>query len=75
MPQSVEGWEVWDVLERCVGQLRVGPAGPVGLDFSAAFALGAALGYERVGLAELLPAAEAGLMRGLTKLMKDNDQP
>jgi hypothetical protein len=74
VPQSIEGWETWDVLERCAGQLRVGPGGPVGLDFTAALAVGAALGYDAVGLAELLPAA-AGLMRGLAKLVKDDDQP
>jgi hypothetical protein len=77
VPQSVEGWEVWDVLERCAGQLRVGPGGPIGLDFGAVFALGAALGYDRAGLAELLPSAESGLMRGFAKLrsQQNDDQP
>lgn len=66
---------MWDVLERCAGQLRVGPGGPVGLDFGAAFALGAGLGYDATGIAELLPAGEAGLIRGLAKLMRADDQP
>jgi len=45
----------------------MGPAGPVGLDFGAVFLMGDALGVSRSALAELLPAAEAGLMRGLTQ--------
>ena len=45
----------------------MGPSGPVGLDFGAVFLMGDALGVSRPALAEFLPAAEAGLMRGLTK--------
>ena len=63
------GWEVWDVLERCAGQMRIGPAGPVALDFMAVFEMSGALGHSRKALAEFLPAAEAGLIRGLMRRM------
>ena len=45
----------------------MGPMGPVGLDFVAVFQMADALGADRAALAELLPAAEIGLMRGITK--------
>ena len=45
----------------------MGPMGPVGLDFGAVFPMADALGVSRPALAELLPAAEIGLMRGLSK--------
>ena len=57
------------MLERCAGQLRMGSVGPVGLDFTAAFQMSEALGYCPTALGELLPSAEAGLMRGLMRRM------
>ena len=45
----------------------MGPMGPVGLDFAAVFLMADALGMSRAALAELLPAAEIGLLRGLAK--------
>ena len=45
----------------------MGSSGPVGLDFGAVFLMGDALGVSRPALAELLPAAETGLMRGIIK--------
>ncbi len=47
----------------------MGPTGPVGLDFGAAFLMADALGFSRSAIAEFLPAAEAGLMRGILKQM------
>jgi hypothetical protein len=62
-PVSLEGWQVWDVAAKCAGQLRLAPMGGVsGLDFTAAFACGQALSYDLAALAELLPAAEAGMV-------------
>jgi hypothetical protein len=50
------------VLLACQGQLRVAPSGQViGIDIDAA--LGAARGHDLAVLSELLPAAEAGLVR------------
>jgi hypothetical protein len=63
---SLEGWQAWDVAAKCAGQLRLAPVGGVsGLDFTAAFACGRALGYDLVALAELLPAAEAGMVAAI----------
>ncbi|MBK8211483.1 MAG: hypothetical protein IPK78_17575 [Rhodospirillales bacterium] len=61
------GWEAWDVLTRCSGQLRLAPNGSVviGLDLTAAMTLATALGYDARSVAELLPAAEAGLITAL----------
>ena len=66
-PLSLEGWQAWDVALRCVGQLRLAPigSGVSGLDLSAAFACGRALGYDLTALAELLPAAEAGMVAAI----------
>lgn len=54
------------MLQRCSGQLRAIPGAVVGLDFGAALAIGVALGYDATALAELLPAAEAGMVAALT---------
>ena len=58
---------------RCSGQLRLAPhAGIViGIDLAAAFALGAALGHDVYALAELLPAAEAGLVAAINTRLSE----
>ena len=45
----------------------MGAAGPVGLDFGAVFVMGDAFGVSRAAIAELLPAAELGLLRGIAR--------
>ena len=54
---------------RCSGQLRFVPnaAIVIGIDMTAALAIGAALGYDARALAELLPAAEAGLVAAFNR--------
>jgi hypothetical protein len=66
-PVSLEGWQAWDVAAKCAGQLRLAPmgGGVSGLDFAAAFACAHALGYDLVAFAELLPAAEAGMVAAI----------
>ncbi len=66
-PLTDAGWQAWDVLTRCDGQLRLAPNASVviGLDLTAAIALATALGYDVRSVAELLPAAEAGLVKAL----------
>ena len=57
------------MITRCSGQLRLAPNASVviGLDLAAAVALATALGYDARAVAELLPAAEAGLTRALNE--------
>ncbi|MFZ1415339.1 MAG: hypothetical protein WAS73_12285 [Defluviicoccus sp.] len=73
-PITDAGWQAWDVITRCSGQLRLAPqAGIViGIDMSAALVLGAALGHDVHALAELLPAAEAGLVTALNARMSED---
>jgi hypothetical protein len=62
------------VLTRCSGQLRPFPNGVavLGLDLAAAIALATALGYDVRSAAELLPAAEAGMVAAINRcLMPD----
>lgn len=67
-PETEAGWECWDTVERCQAQLRVLPMGGVaGLDFAACFEVAGALGYDLAALAELLPAAEEGLLAAAAK--------
>jgi hypothetical protein len=56
------GWQAWDVTTRCAGQLRLAPSIAIGIDMAAAMTMGAALGHDAYALAELLPAAEAGMI-------------
>jgi hypothetical protein len=66
-PLTDAGWQTWDVILRCTGQLRLVPnaAIVIGIDLAAALSIGAALGHDVYALAELLPAAEAGLVTAL----------
>jgi hypothetical protein len=76
VPVSFEGWQAWDVALKCMGQLRLMPmgGGVSGLDFTAAFACGRALGYDLAALAELLQAAEAGMVAAINdRLMGEPD--
>jgi hypothetical protein len=60
---SQQQHEAWDVLLGCQGQVRFAPSGHViGIDMHAALKIGAARGCNPEILAELLPAAEAGLV-------------
>ncbi|MDD3183580.1 MAG: hypothetical protein PHD48_12385 [Alphaproteobacteria bacterium] len=63
----MEGWQAWDVILRCSGQLRMGGLGIAGLDMEAALKVGEALGYDLHALAELLPSCENGMMEALNR--------
>jgi len=69
------GWQAWDVLTRCAGQLRVVGSSVIGLDLTPMLGIGEALGHDRRALAELLPAGEAGLLAALNQQTATNDLP
>jgi hypothetical protein len=70
---SQQEHEAWDVLLACLGQARLAPSGRViGLEMAAAFKIGSVRGSDLAVLAELLPAAEAGLVESLCA---DADRP
>lgn len=69
-PLTDLGWQAWDILTRCAGQLRVVPGAVIGLDFGAALKMGAAAGYDAAGLAELLPAGELGMVEALNERLR-----
>jgi len=64
-PQTFEGWQAWDIALRCAGQLRMSQFIVVGIDMTAALKLAEALGYDLSGIAELLPACEAGMVSAI----------
>ena len=68
----MEGQQVWDLLQRCAGQLRLGGMGGVaGVDFTAALEMADALGIDRGVVALMLPKAERGLVAALNKRQND----
>jgi len=72
-PITLEGVKVWDLVQRLNGQMRVGGMGAItGLDMLAAFRMAEALGVCEIALAEMLPGIEAEMVRGMNKLLKEN---
>ena len=69
-PQTPEGWQVWDLVGRLGGQLRVIPGAVLGWDMGAAFAMARALGIDTLIAAELLPEIEAVMVRKLNEQME-----
>ena len=67
-----EGWQVWDLVGRLGGQLRVLPGAVIGWDLSAALALGDALGVSPAATAELLPVIEAVMVAKLNEQMPES---
>ena len=78
-PQTLEGWQVWDLVQRLGGQVRVvasGQGGAVtGWDMSAALHLGSALGIAPRVIAELLPSIEAVMVRKINEQMQAGNGP
>lgn len=62
-PLTFEGIQVWDLVGRLGGQLRLVPGAVIGWDMGAAIALGVALGVPAPAIAELLPSIEAVMVR------------
>jgi hypothetical protein len=66
----MEGWQVWDLVGRLGGQLRVIPGALLGWDMGAALAMANALGIDTLIVAELLPEIEAVMVRKLNEQME-----
>ena len=75
-PLTLEGWQVWDLVQRLGGQIRVtgGMSGGavLGWDMAAAFQLGVALGLSPFIIAELLPPIEAVMVRKTNQEIEHN---
>ncbi len=59
--------QVWDVVDRLGGQMRINGRSVTGWDMGAALHLGAALGVSAKALAELLPPVEAVMVRKINQ--------
>jgi hypothetical protein len=68
----MEGWQIWDLVSRLGGQLRVVPGAVLGWDMGAALALADALGIDPLIAAELLPEIEAAMVRKLNEQMESS---
>ena len=66
-PQTEDGWQVWDLVGRLGGQVRVIPGAVLGWDMGAALAMAHALGIDALIAAELLPEIEAVMVRKLNE--------
>lgn len=69
-PRTLEGWQVWDLVQRLGGQMRVAGNAVIGWDIGAALQLGAALGINPMAIAELLPPIEAVMVRKINEEMR-----
>jgi hypothetical protein len=73
-PLTDAGWQAWDVLLRCSGQLRMTQGLAIGLDLGAMLKLATALGYSHLPV-ELFCSAEAGTIRALNEERRTLDCP
>ena len=71
-PLTWEGWQVWDLVGRLGGQLRVLPGAVIGWDLKAALGLAEALGIPAPAAAELLPVVEAVMVRKMNEQLAAN---
>jgi len=63
--------QVWDLVGRLGGQLRIAPSGGIiGWDMGAALALARALGANPAAVAELLPAIEAVMVTRINERLE-----
>jgi hypothetical protein len=69
---TYEGIQVWDLVGRLGGQLRVFPGAVIGWDLGAALALSASLGVPSTAAAELLPVIEAVMVTKLNEQMEQS---
>ena len=72
-PQTHDGWQVWDLVGRLGGQMRVAGKAVIGWDLGAALTLAGALGVNPMVAAELLPELEAVMVRRLNEKIGAED--
>ncbi len=72
-PQTHDGWQVWDLVARLGGQMRVVGKSVIGWDLGAALALAKALGLNPMVAAELLPELEAVMVRRINEKIGAED--
>ena len=72
-PKTEDGWQIWDLVGRLGGQLRVIPGAVLGWDMGAALAMANALGIAPLIAAELLPEIEAVMVRKLNEQIASDD--
>ncbi len=72
-PLTLDGWQVWDLVGRLGGQMRVAGKAVLGWDFGAAMALAQAFGLNPMVVAELLPELEAVMVRRMNEKIGDSD--
>ncbi len=66
--------QIWDLVTRLGGQMRITAAGAVvGWDFGAALAMASALGINPAPVAEILPSIEAVMVRALNEQREMSD--
>ena len=75
-PRTLEGWQIWDLVQRLGGQVRVAGGmnggAVLGWDMGAALQLGVALGLSPPIIAELLPPIEAVMVRKTNEEIEHN---
>ncbi|MEI8395027.1 MAG: hypothetical protein WCF85_09850 [Rhodospirillaceae bacterium] len=78
-PETVEGWQAWDVAGRALTLAVVGRLVVPVIDRALALTLTETLGYDARGVALLLSGIEAGLWEAIGKIGnpggKADDQP
>ena len=72
-PLTHDGWQVWDLVGRLGGQMRVAGKAVLGWEIAGALALSHALGLNVMVVAELLPELEAVMVRRLNENIGDPD--
>jgi hypothetical protein len=72
-PKTHDGWQVWDLVARLGGQMRVAGKAVIGWDMTAVLALARALGLNPMVAAELLPELEAVMVRRINEKIGAED--
>lgn len=71
-PRTVDGLLAWEIATRVGGQWRAIPGAVIGLDMTAVFAIGSALGVPPTVLAEFMPSIEAVAIKEFNKRSEAN---